>query len=364
MKKALWITLGVRGNAGDALIYWTTRKLFDDLIDLDFRTVGEPAYIRANENVPDNVIIGPGGILVRTNSATHVQQKLERQWPLIDRSRLFIWSSGILQKPFESEVPIVRKVLEKASRIVVRASKEDELIRSIAPEATPVLQPCTSLFIDKLLGIEPNRRDVVVVNLDANLFTSDNFDNHPLRRFKEYAESEGLEVRSMVNAYGDSNRYLLDLFPLIDTEQGVFGDLLTREPSSKEFNEPFSEGLQRMPSLGERYTNARFAFGKRLHGWLPFLAFDAPAAFVGMPARRRMPQDYFGTGFGRAFLCAVPRRRDMTTDRLDVMADMMIQKLGFFIKKEETLRSKISGRRAELWDQLQTEAVEFSGMLR
>lgn len=283
------------------------------------------------------------------------------QWPQISDSRLFIWSSGILQQPFESELPIVRNVLEKASRIVVRAGKEAELIRSLAPTTTPVLQPCSSLFTDKLLAVEPNRRDVVVVNLDAHLFAADNYDNHPLRRFKEYAGSLGLDVRSMVNAYGDSNRYLLELFPLIDADQDIFGNFLAREPSSKEFNKPFSERLQRVPSFGKRYTNARFAFGKRLHGWLPFLAFDAPAAFIGMPARRRMPEDYFGT---RDFLCAVPRRRGMTTDHLEVMADMMIRKLDFFVKKEDALRSKIAEQRAALWDQLQTEAVNFTELLR
>lgn len=351
----------MRGNAGDALIYETTRKLFADLIDLDFRTVGEPTYIRRDDPPVDNIIIGPGGILVRTNSARHVQQKLQKQWAQIDKARLFIWSSGILQEPFESELPIVRNVLNKASRIVVRASKEGELIRSVAPGTAPVLLPCTSLFTDKLMAIESTRRDVVVVNLDANLFTAENIENHPLKRFKEYAESEGLEVRLMVNAYGDSNRYLLDLFPLIDADQGIFGNLLAQEPSSKEFNEPFSEGLRRVPSFGERYTNARFAFGKRLHGWLPFLAFDAPAAFIGMPARRRMPEDYFGA---RDFLCAVPRRRGMTTDHLDVMADMMIRKLGFFVRREDALRRKIAEQRAILWDQMQAEAIEFAGMLR
>jgi hypothetical protein len=361
VKKALWITLGVRGNAGDALIYETTRKLFANTIDLDFRTVGEQTYIRPNEPLAENIILGPGGILVRTNSARHVQQKLKQQWAQVDQSRLFIWSSGILQEPFDSELPIVRRVLDKASRIVVRASKESELIQSIAPGTAPVLQPCASLFTDKLLAIEPKRRDVVVVNLDANLFTAENIENHPLKRFKEYAESEGLEVRSMVNAYGDSNRYLLDLFPLIEADQGVFGDLLAQNPSSKQFNKPFSEALQRVPSFGERYTNVRFAFGKRLHGWLPFLAFDAPAAFIGMPARRRMPHDYFGT---RDFLCAVPRRRGMTIEHLDVMADMMIAKLGFFAKYEDILRRRIVNRRTQLWDELQAEALEFAAMLK
>lgn len=360
MKKALWVTLGIRGNAGDALIYETTKKLFAGLIDLDFRTVGEPRYIRRNDNEPENVIIGPGGILARTNSARHVQRRFHQEWPHFENSDLFIWSSGILQQPLIHEIPILRQILAKASRIVVRASKEAELIRSIAPEAVPIVLPCTSLFTDKLLAVEPNRSDVVVVNVDASLFNENNIRNHPLKRFKAYAESEGLDVRGMANAYGDFNRYTLDLFPLTQVDQEVFGDFLARELNSKEFYAPFTERLQHVRSFGERYANARFAFGKRLHGWLPFLAFDTPAAFIGMPARRGMPRDYFGSD---ELLCAVPRKHSMTTDQLDVMADMMIDKLRFFIKHEERLSRQIAADRTRLWNQLQTQAVDFADVL-
>lgn len=360
-KKAMWITLGVRGNAGDALIYETTRKLFDGLIDLDFRTVGEPKYVRFGRSAPDNVIIGPGGILVRTNSARHVQKKLDAQWSRFEASRLFIWSSGILETPRDEEIPIVRKILGKADRIVVRANKEADLMRKVEPSADPQLLPCSSLFTDRLLGTEKDKRDVVVLNLDAHLFTDENIADHPLRRFKEYAEAEGLEVRGMVNAHGDSNRYSLDLFPLIDADQELFHDVLATEPDSKTFNREFTRRLKQVDDFGARYTGSRFAFGKRLHGWLPFLAFDQPAAFIGMPARQGMPRDYFGND---RYLAKVPRRPRMGRDELDSMANSLIGKLNYFIHNEDRLSSEIAGRREQQWDEVRSGAQEFAGALR
>ncbi|WP_029150372.1 polysaccharide pyruvyl transferase family protein [Microbacterium indicum] len=359
-KKAMWITLGVRGNAGDALIYQTTKKLFEGLIDLDFRTVGEAKYVRFARSAPDNVIIGPGGILVRTNSARHVQKKLEAQWDRFEKSKMFIWSSGILQEPHDAELPIVRKILQKADRIVVRAGKEAELIREVEPTADPQLLPCSSLFTDRLLGTPKQKKDVVVVNFDAHLFTDENIADHPLRRFKAYAESEGLEVRSMVNAHGDSNRHSLDLFPLIEQDQALFHDFLMTEPDSKEFNAGFTERLQQVDDFGARYTGSRFAFGKRLHGWLPFLAFDQPAAFIGMTARQGMPSDYFGNGY---FLAKVPRRQHMSRDRLDDMANSLVGKLNYFIHNEERLSAEIAERREVLWGDLQAESRSFAEAL-
>lgn len=360
-KKAMWVTLGVRGNAGDALIYQTTRKLFDGLVDLDFRTVGEPKYVKFARSAPDNVIIGPGGILARTNSARHVQKKFDAQWGRFDESRMFVWSSGILETPREDELPILQKILRKSERIVVRADKEADFIRKVEPAAEPRMLPCTSLFSDRLLATPKRVKDVVVVNLDAHLFSEKNIDDHPLRRFKAYAEAEGLEVRSMVNAHGDSNRYSLDLFPLIDSDQDLFHDVLAAEPDSKTFNREYTARLQQVDDFGARYTGSRFAFGKRLHGWLPFLAFDQPAAFIGMNARQGMPNDYFGNN---RYLAKVPRRPRMGRDELDSMANSLIGKLNYFIHNEDRLSAEIAERREQLWAEVTSGAREFAEALR
>lgn len=356
MKKALWITCGPRGNAGDALLYEVTKALFADRIDLDFRYVNEPRYLRGRGGRRQNVMIGPGGMLVQTNSARNLHSNLEKQWGRFEDKRFYLWSTGILETPSDDEVSLVKRVVERADTIVVRATKESEYIADVTG-AESEWSPCASLFTDRLLGIEKQKKDVVVVNFDDFLFTEANIAAHPLRRFRQYAESEGLEVRSMVNASGDSNSMMLDLFPLIDADRPLLEDFLRTNPTGREFNTGFNAAMEKMPSFGARYTNSRFAFGKRLHGWLPFMAFDQPAAFIGMQARRGMPKDYFGDG---TFLCGVPRRRHMSVGMLDEMANAMIGKLNFFIHNEDRLSAQIAERRGELWEQLRRQADTFA----
>lgn len=360
MKRALWITCGVRGNAGDALLYEVTRALFDGTIDLDFRHVSEPAYLRKGDRESDNVIIGPGGMFVQTNSSRHLHSKLAKQWDRFEDKRFFLWSTGILQNPTAEEVTAVRKVTSRSRRIVVRATKEADFIRKVGPVTSPEWAPCTSLFTDRLSTAPDTTRDVVVLNLDAFLFTPENIADHPLRRFVDFARAQGLDVRSMVNASGDSNRLMLDLIPPIDIDEKPFGSLLRDELEGRDFHEAYNAALLRHPSFAARYTDCRFAFGKRLHGWLPFLAYDKPAAFIGMNARRGMPADYFGSD---DFLCDVPRTTAMSRAQLDRMADGMIATLTRFIADEDALKSRIAGRREELWQQLQRQASDFAGAL-
>lgn len=360
MKKALWVTLGIRGNAGDALIYQATRKLFDGLIDLDFRSVSEPVYIREGDEAPKNVIIGPGGIIVQTNSAKHLHQKLEKQWDQLQESKFYLWSTGILAKPTEEEAASVRRIMARSPKIIVRAKREAEFIQAINLAANTEWSPCASLFAGELFSIKPRKRNVVVVNFDSFLFTEENIKNHPLRRFKSYAEALGLEVRSMVNAAGDCNRMSLDLFPLIDIDAPVFTGVLRKELAGKDFNREFTSALVKHPSFVERYLDCRFAFGKRLHGWLPFLSFDVPAAFIGMNERRGMPKDYYGSN---AFLCNVPRNTKMTREQLEDMSDMMIGKLNYFIHNEDRLVSSIAETRASLFEKVKTQAKNFADTL-
>ncbi|WP_309067381.1 hypothetical protein [Microbacterium sp.] len=360
MKKALWITCGPRGNAGDALLYEVTPRLFDGLIDLDFRYVSEPTYLSRKDRATQNVVIGPGGLFVQTNSSRHLHSKLTKQWSQFETKTFHLWSTGILSQPTEDEAADVRRVTSRAASIIVRATKESEYLRDVAGVESE-WAPCASLFTDRLLGVEKRLRDVVVVNLDHFHFTEENIADHPLKRFRDYAASEGLEVRSMVNAGGDSNPLMLDLFPVIDADREPLEAFLRGGPTGREFNDGYNAALKRYKTFGHRYTGARFAFGKRLHGWLPFMAFDTPAAFIGMAARRGMPMDYFGTN---EFLCAVPHRRGMNREALDSMANAMIGKLNFFVKNEDALTARIAERREELWQQLQGQARDFAAKLR
>jgi hypothetical protein len=322
--------------------------------------VSDPVYIREGQETPKNVIIGPGGIIVQTNSSKHLHEKLAKQWDRLQESNFYLWSTGILAKPSEMEADSVRRFTANSKKIVVRANREADYIRSVDPQTAPEWSPCASLFVDSLFDIKPRKRDVVVVNFDSFLFTEENFQDHPLRRFKAYAESEGLEVRSMVNAFGDSNRMSLELFPLIDIDQPVFTEVLQKELAGKDFNKEFTAALVKHKSFADRYLDCRFAFGKRLHGWLPFLAFDVPSAFIGMTERRGMPMDYFGSN---DFLCNVTRNAKMTRDQLENMANMMIEKLYHFIRDEERLASSISETRAALAEKVHIQANEFAASL-
>lgn len=358
---AIWITLGVRGNAGDALLYQVTRELFDGRISLDFRSVSEARYIRRRGARTDNVIIGPGGLMVQTNSSRHLHAKLSRQWDKFESKRFYLWSTGVLQEPSAEDIVNVQRITSRSRKIVVRASKEAEFLRKIDPTVAPEWGPCASLFTDRLLNVKDRTRDVVVVNFDSFLFNEENIVDHPLRRFVDFATAQGLDVRSMVNAAGDSSRLQLDFIPLIDIDERPFGDLLRNEPTSKEFHQAFTKELVAHPSMAERYVECRFAFGKRLHAWLPFLAFDKPAAFIGLAARRGMPRDYFGDD---EFLADVPRRpAGMTRAQLDSMADGLIAKLRHFIANEDDIKSRIRTRREELWHLLQRQAEEFTDAL-
>lgn len=359
MKKALWITCGPRGNAGDALLYEVTPKLFEGLVELDYRSVSEGKYLGRADRDTKNVVIGPGGMFVQTHSSRHLHSKLTKQWDQFQDKTFHLWSTGILSKPTEQETADVRRVTSRAESIIVRATKESEFLRDVAGVESE-WSPCASLFTDRLLSVDKRTRDVVVVNFDDFLFTEENAADHPLRRFLDYANSEGLEVRSMVNAAGDSNRVMLDMFPVIDADKDTLEEFLRGEPRGRDFNSGFNAVLARYETFGQRYTDCRFAFGKRLHGWLPFMAFDTPAAFIGMPARRGMPQDYFGSN---EFLCAVPRAREMSREQLDDTANAMIGKLNYFIKNEDALTARIAERREELWLQLQLQARAFAAKM-
>lgn len=175
-------------------------------------------------------------------------------------------------------------------------------------------------------------------------------------RFKKYAESLGLEVYSMINGRPDINEHLLDIFPMLEIDRHHLEPLVPYVDKAIKFTN--NQGLLDFPlSFGERYNNCRFAFGKRLHGWLPFFAFDIPAAFIGAHVRRGFPKDYFGNN---DFLCDVPRSNNMSEADLNKMTDMMIDKLIFFVGHEDYLSKGIAERREELWELAQTESKLFA----
>jgi len=361
IEQALWLALGRRGNAGDGLLYEVTRALFEGRLDLDFRSVQLGSYIRAGDPPPANVVVGPGAVLAGTFSSKKLQPALTDQWAQFGRARYHLWSTGLSFAPAPEEIPDVLRVTRRTRQLYVRGTREAEFFRGVDPDLNPIWAPCASLFTERLLDLEPRKKDVVVVNFDSFLFRDELAHDHPLQRFKDFAEAQGLEVRSLINGRPDLNAHLLEMFPMIDIDRPYFERFAHEYDSAGKFTKDYNAALEAHHSLGDRHNDCRFAFGKRLHGWLPFMAFDTPSAFIGLDTRRGFPRDYFGSD---EFLCDVPRGSEMSRASLERMASMMVEKLQYFIDNEDRLRSQIAERRAGLWEQLQAHADSFVDVLR
>lgn len=93
-----------------------------------------------------------------------------------------------------------------------------------------------------------------------------------------------------------------------------------------------------------RFSGYRFAFGSRLHSFLPFTAFETPSLFLtGSAARKPMPIDYFDNP---AFLAP---QDDYNPAAMDKKVDGMIDRLNYFIKHEERLVANIRSSKEHLW---------------
>jgi hypothetical protein len=147
---------------------------------------------------------------------------------------------------------------------------------------------------------------------------------------------------------------------MIDIDRPYLEPLIHLRDSPVKFTKGYNASLKAHHALGERHNDCRFAFGKRLHGWLPFLSFNIPSAFIGIPNRRSFPRHYFGND---DFLCDVPRNKDISITELEIMSEMMISKLKFFIDNEERLIEKISQRREVLWKRLKRQADNFTSVI-
>ena len=269
--------------------------------------------------------------------------------------KFYLFSCGINKVIDEDELCVINNLFKRSKIILCRGKKEISLFSKSSELNNINFCPCPSLFSSEIFNIKPYKTDLIVLNLDSFLFTNDNYKKHPLRKFKEYAESLGLKVCSMVNGRPDINKYLVDIFPIHEIDNARISPLINFCEDPKLFTKKYNNILNNSIGFAHRYNGARFAFGKRLHGWLPFLSFNIPSAFIGIPTRRGFPSDYFTDDF----LCDVPRNNQMTNDELKIMSDMMISKLNFFIKHEDILSAYIRGRRAELYDKFNKYFLKF-----
>ncbi|MCL1798406.1 MAG: polysaccharide pyruvyl transferase family protein [Eggerthellaceae bacterium] len=373
MKNAVWVAPGYNTfNLGDVLLYTVTKEYFSDKVELILsptNRVLDENFIRKSKNL----IIGPGGILVGTAGARILYEKVinDASLKMLDGYgiKFHVWSSGILHEPDEKQRKLSTEILTRSRFISTRARIEIENIKKIAPTSNPLFAPCATLFMDRIFRgqlSEHQKSDIVVLNIPDNYFDGNMYLRNPFMRFVDYARSEGLQCVLMSNcANNDTSLDMLRNFNLLQRDSTLESILIDYyEALSKDKDSyPFSKlsttirkwGSENSDSMPGRYDNCRFAFGRRLHGWLPFFSFDIPSAFLGIQARRGMPFDYFGND---DFLCKVPTKAENIQD-LHSIADGMIEKLKFFITNETLLSARIAARREELWETFQLCAAKL-----
>ncbi|GHU95428.1 hypothetical protein FACS1894208_08220 [Clostridia bacterium] len=360
----IWISQGIGGNLGDVLLYKITSSFFaENNIPFLFQYAARPLSVEKIKALSNygNVIIGPGGMFVHTISSKNMYRLVLNDINLREFEEkgfnFVIFSGGILDKPTDEEISTAAKLFQRCKKIYTRANIEIDNIKKITPDVDIAFCPCGSLFTDKIMKVEHRKKDIIVLNLDNLLFTAENYRDHPMKKFRDYALSQGLNCELLVNVHQtDYNEYLGDIFPVREVDLPIYKRVDEVVKSEQKTGYDFWHSFELPDDFVDRYNDCRFAFGKRLHGWLPFMSFDNPSAFIGMNARRQMPYDYFGDD---TFLCGIPLKERLKKENLELMTDMMIEKLKYFIKNENLLCARIAARREQLWVEFQKHTREM-----
>lgn len=363
------LSYGNCSNAGDVLIFQTFNKLFADEIDTTWHHVRlDKLAVKAR-----NVIIGPGGLLsgaykpdvapdelvIRHLTPIRLAAWKKQQRPVFafGTGTNTPFDNGPTSKPFSAESgKTIAKLAHVSDGLYLRGSADIRRLAALC--ATDDLhkfkfQPCPSVFLDRLFCIKPEISDQIAINFPMEKsLTAENVKTHPLNRFVDFAKSLGLSVALLDNHPSDINKLALDVFdpPQSDPDQPEFiTQAFEKEDSQKLFEQRWTSA----PFVAPRFNGYRFAFGVRLHSFLPFMAFNTPSVFLaGNPIRMPIPIEYFGNpvfgakiAFGQASLGQV--------------VDGMIERLKFLVKREDHLRTEIADERARLWEITQKNKAEI-----
>jgi hypothetical protein len=355
------LVYGPCSNAGDVLIHQTFNALFRDEIDTHYR------HIRADKLMcpTGRVVIGPGGLLsgaYRPDSSPdelvvrHLTDKTLSAWQKAKKKIVAFgtgtntpFDAGKNAKPFSAQSEKnIAKLAALSSRLYLRGSRDILRLSSLCNSEDMdkfVFQPCPSIFLDRLFGIKPIVSDKVAVNFPLNTsITKENVAKHPLKRFKEFANAQGLTVVFMDNHPMDINPYVFELCD--ETTHDAEGlALISAEGfgALPEHNKKFEDVWMGTSSLPARFNGFRFAFGTRLHSFLPFMAFNTPTLFLSPnEIRRPMGQEYFQHA---AFSAATPWANGSAAK----VVDGMIDRMKYFMANEERLRFHIHEQRERLW---------------
>ncbi len=361
-RKADLLVYGNCSNAGDVLIYQTFKKLFEK----ELATIHQ--HIRQDKlNCKSrNVILGPGGILSGSYKpdttpdelvVKHLTVSKIQSWKESGKN-LFCFGSGTNtpfnankhSKPFSrNSEKIIAELASATKKIYLRGSRDILRLAAFCHSDDVhkfAFQPCPSVFLDRLFDIKPSYEDKIAVNFPlAQTVTENNYKNHPLIRFKEYANSLGLKVYFLDNHPMDTNKYVIDMFDGTTHDENGLNIITSDEFSTdQKYNKLFHDIWENFSNLPGRYNGYRFAFGARLHSFLPFMAYNTPTLFLSAnDIRQPMPIEYFNHPVFGAPVCWTG------SVNLDRLVDGMIERLDYFIKHEDKLRKHIHEERDRLW---------------
>lgn len=341
-------------NAGDVLIENAIRKLFEN--DFNFKT--HPARTDHLNDLEKNIIVGPGGLLSgsyrpETIPDEMIVRHLNKETMLnFSKKNLFFFGTGTNtsllnrkgEKPFSKySSDVLRKIFSLSKGIYLRGSSDIfrmQKFSNLTDYSKFKFQPCPSIFLKRLYNLSVHKEDKIAINLPLG-----NIDvrKTALPKFVDFAHSLGLKVVYIDNHPKDFNPTIYDVFDESVHSPTMKGMYLNVDKDSPAINEVYVDEWSNERALVERYSGYRFAFGQRLHAFLPFMAFSTPSIFLtGSPIRQTMPYDYFKDNI---FLSKV----SYSSDRLESLVNTMIVTLKVLIQEEARLVNQIEDNISSLW---------------
>ena len=371
LPKSSLLVYGPCSNAGDMLIYKAFQSLFAEELSLRYQ------HIRLDklDSTEKAIIIGPGGIL----SGSYNPEKTPHEWLIrhLNKNKVDLWSkenkkvfffgtgtntpfnANKNNKPFSAvSGKAISDLISLSDGVYLRGNYDIIRIQNMCSSLDIhklKFQPCPSMFIDKMCNNILPKSDKIAVNFPLlKQVTSENYKTHPLRRFIHYAKSCGLDVEFSPNHTMDINHHVIDMFDTVALSKKTIDFMLSKQ--SEDYNlaqEVMQQEWDSTECIFQRHSGYRFAFGSRLHSFLPFMAFNTPSLFMtGNVARMPIPMDYFQDPI---FLARSP----YNVKALDIMVDGMIERLDFFIKHEDRLISNIEQHKERLWGITQKNKTEM-----
>lgn len=359
--QASLLVYGPCSNAGDVLIHKAFNKLFENSIETKYHHIRKDKL----DKISNNVIIGPGEVLSGSYNPDktpdelvirHLTEEKISQW-VENKTRIFAFGSGTNtpfnatagQKPFSIKIEqVISKLFAEADGVYLRGSSDIVRLQGMCQTKNIgkiKFQPCPSIFLDKLYDIKPKVEDKVAINFPfMKSITKENYKTHPINRFIKYIKSVGLKPVFVPNHTMDLNKFVLEIFDSVDLSSDLL-DLISKTDTEnyEEVQESMQMEWENYENLASRFNGYRFAFGNRLHSFLPFMAFNTPSVFLAAnPIRMPLPLDYFSNN---AFLAKTP----YTGKDIDKTVDGMIDRLDFFVKHESSLRQNIQTDRDSLF---------------